>query len=29
LLQTSTIADHVLSISAAAPGLEAYDFTFG
>jgi thiol-disulfide isomerase/thioredoxin len=29
LLQTSTLADHVLSISATAPGLEAYSFTFG
>jgi thiol-disulfide isomerase/thioredoxin len=29
LLQTSTIADHVLSISATGPGLEAYAFTFG
>ena len=29
LLLNSTVADHVLSISASAPGLEAYDFTFG
>ena len=29
LLLNSTVADHVLSISATAPGLSAYDFTFG
>jgi thiol-disulfide isomerase/thioredoxin len=29
LLQTKTIADHVLSITATEPGLEAYSFTFG
>jgi thiol-disulfide isomerase/thioredoxin len=29
LLLNSTVTDHVLSISATAPGLSAYDFTFG
>jgi thiol-disulfide isomerase/thioredoxin len=29
LLLVPTVTDHVLSISATAPGLEAYDFTFG
>ena len=29
LLLNSTVADHVISISALAPGLSAYDFTFG
>jgi hypothetical protein len=29
LFKSATVADHVLSISATAPGLEAYAFTFG
>lgn len=29
LLSTPTVGDHVLSISATAPGLTAYSFTFG
>jgi thiol-disulfide isomerase/thioredoxin len=29
LLLNSTVADHILSVSATAPGLSAYDFTFG
>ena len=29
LLLNQTVANHVLSISASAPGLEAFDFTFG
>jgi len=29
LLLNTTVADHVISITASAPGLAAYDFTFG
>ena len=29
LLSSATVGDHVISISAGAPGLAAYDFTFG
>ena len=29
LLLNSTVSDHILTISATAPGLAAYDFTFG
>ena len=29
LLLNSTVVDHVLSVTATAPGLEAFDFTFG